>query len=85
VVAKIAGHTDPSVTLRHYAELFPSDFVPTAKNLDRAFSESHVRELFRKKQNELVAVESVSEIRALNSENKSGLCRDRSDDPQIKS
>jgi hypothetical protein len=73
------------VTLRHYAELFPSDFASTAKNMDKAFSESHVRELFGKKQNELVAVESDSEIRALNSKNESGPCRDRTDDPQIKS
>ncbi len=85
VIAKIAGHKDPSVTLRHYAELFPSDFASTAKNMDKAFSESHVRELFGKKQNELVSVESDSEIRALNSENASGPCRDRTDDPQIKS
>ena len=85
VVAKIAGHSDPSVTLRHYAELFPSDFASTAKNMDKAFSESHVRELFGKKQNELVADESANEIRALNSENESGPCRDRTDDPQIKS
>ena len=85
VVAKIAGHSDPSVTLRHYAELFPSDFASTAKNMDKAFSESHVRELFGKKQNELVAVESDNKIRALNSENESGPCRDRTDDPQIKS
>jgi integrase len=85
VIAKIAGHSDPSVTLRHYAELFPSDFASTAKNMDKAFSESHVRELFGKKQNELVSVESDSEIHALNSENASGPCRDRTDDPQIKS
>ena len=85
VVAKIAGHSDPSVTLRHYAELFPSDFASTAKNMDKAFSESHVRELFGKTQNELVSVETANEIHALNSENKSGPCRDRTDDPQIKS
>jgi len=85
VVAKIAGHSDPSVTLRHYAELFPSDFASTAKNMDKAFSESHVRELFGEKQNELVFVESANKIRALNSENASGPCRDRTDDPQIKS
>ena len=85
VVAKIAGHSDPSVTLRHYAELFPSDFASTAKNMDKAFSESHVRELFGEKQNELVVVESANKIRALNSENASGPCRDRTDDPQIKS
>jgi integrase len=85
VVAKIAGHSDPSVTLRHYAELFPSDFATTAKNMDKAFSESHVRELFGEKQNQLVAVEPVNRILALNSENKSGPCRDRTDDPQIKS
>ena len=51
----------------------------------KTFSESHVRELFGGKQNGLVAVESDSEIRALNSENASGPCRDRTDDPQIKS
>ncbi len=85
VVAKIAGHSDPSVTLRHYAELFPSDFASTAKNMDKAFSESHVRKLFGKNQNQLGAMESVDENRALNSENESGPCRDRTDDPQIKS
>jgi hypothetical protein len=85
VVAKIAGHSDPSVTLRHYAELFPSDFASTAKNMDKAFSESHVRKLFGKNQNQLVAMESVDENSALNSENESGPCRDRTDDPQIKS
>ena len=53
--------------------------------IDKAFSESHVRELFGKKQNELVSVESANEIHALNSENASGPCRDRTDDPQIKS
>jgi hypothetical protein len=30
-------------------------------------------------------VESANEIHALNSENESGPCRDRTDDPQIKS
>jgi len=53
--------------------------------MDKAFSESHVRELFGKKQNELVAVESDSKIRALNSENASGPCRARTVDPRIKS
>ncbi len=83
--AKIAVHSDLSVTLRHYAELLPSDFASTAKNMDKASAESPVRKLFGKKQNELVAVESDSEIHALNSENASGPCRDRTDDPQIKS
>lgn len=46
--AKIAGHSDPSVTLRHYAELLPSDFASIAKNLDKSFSESNVRKLFGK-------------------------------------
>jgi hypothetical protein len=85
VIAKIAGHSDRSVTLRHYAQLFPPDFATTAKNMDKAFSESHVRELFGKKQNQLDAVEPVNKIRALTSANESGPCRDRTDDPQIKS
>ena len=50
----------------------------------KTFSESHVRELFGEKQNEFV-VESANKIRALNCENASGPCRDRTDDPQIKS
>jgi hypothetical protein len=85
VVAKIAGHSDPSVTLRHYAELFPSDFSSTAKNMDKAFSESHVRKLFGKEQNKFVAVGPSVEDGALISQNESGPCRDRTDDPQIKS
>ena len=51
----------------------------------KTFSESHVRELFGEKQNQLVAVEPVNKILALNSGNESGPCRDRTDDPQIKS
>ena len=85
VVAKIAGHSDPSVTLRHYAELFPSDFTSTAKNMDKAFSESHVRKLFGKELNKLVAVGPSVEDGALISQNGSGPCQDRTDDPQIKS
>jgi hypothetical protein len=53
--------------------------------MDKAFSESHVRKLFGKNQNQLGAMESIDENRALNSENESGPCRDRTDDPQIKS
>ncbi len=41
--------------------------------------------LFGEKQNELVVVESANKIRALNCENISGPCQDRTDDPQIKS
>jgi len=85
VVAKIAGHSDPSVTLRHYAELFPSDFASTAKNMDKAFSESHVRNLFGKNENQLVSIESGLENNDFPEENESGPCRDRTDDPQIKS
>ena len=85
VVAKIAGHTDPSVTLRHYAELFPSDFASTARNMDKAFSESHVRKLFGENQNQLISIESRSKNNDNPEENESGPCRDRTDDPQIKS
>ena len=49
----------------------------------KTFSESHVRELFGEKQNQLVAVEPVNKILALNSGNESGPCRDRTDDPRI--
>ena len=85
VVAKIAGHSDPSVTLRHYAELFPSDFASTAKNMDKAFSESHVRKLFGKNEKQLVSIEAGIENNDFPEENQSGPCRDRTDDPQIKS
>jgi len=41
--------------------------------------------LFGKNQTQLVTIDLVEEISALNSENESGPCRDRTDDPQIKS
>ena len=85
VIAKIAGHSDPSVTLRHYAELFPSDFVSTAQNMDKAFAESDVRNLFGKSQNQIISIESESKNLSFTEENESGPCRDRTDDPQIKS
>ena len=61
------------------------DKKPLSKTHPELAKEAHGWELFGKKQNELVAVESANDIRALNSENESGPCRDRTDDPQIKS
>jgi hypothetical protein len=76
---------DPSVTLRHYAELFPSDFASTAKNMDKVFSESHVRNLFGKNEKQLISIQAGLENNDFPEENESGPCRDRTDDPQIKS
>ena len=53
--------------------------------MDKTFSESQVQELFGKKENEFVSVESTNENYALRSVIESGPCRDRTDDPQIKS
>jgi integrase len=86
VISKIAGHTDPSVTLRHYAELFPTDLASTANKIDQEFIEtSHVRNLFGENKNQLVITKEKIKNIEISEEKESGPCRDRTDDPQIKS
>ena len=85
VVAKIAGHADPSITLRHYSKLFAGDFKQASIDLESAFLEQDVQEMFTL----LPIIEDIAKsgemIYPLNSGNESGPCRDRTDDPQIKS
>jgi len=86
VVSKIAGHSDPSVTLKHYAELFPTDLSKTANRIDQALIEaSDVRNLFGENKNPLIIFNEKDKNNQIAEENVSGPCRDRTDDPQIKS
>jgi hypothetical protein len=57
----------------------------TTKWLIRTFSESHIRNLFGKNEKQLVSIEAGLENNDFPEENASGPCRDRTDDPQIKS
>jgi integrase len=85
VISKIAGHSNPNTTLKHYAELFPSDFSNTANRLDELFSNSQLRKNYGN-QNSIMnqGLENTDSALFLE-ENLSGPCRDRTDDPQIKS
>ena len=85
VVAKIAGHADPSITLRHYSELFDGDFKQASIDLEAAFLKQDVHEMYTLSPIIKDIAESSELIYPLTSGNESGPCRDRTDDPQIKS
>ena len=85
VVAKIAGHKDPSITLRHYSELFDADFKQASIDLEAAFLKEDVHEMYTLSPVIEDIAESAEMIYPLTSGNESGPCRDRTDDPQIKS
>ena len=69
--AKMAGYSDPSVSLRHYAELLPSNFSSKTKTWRNLF-QSLMFGNNLEKQNQLVAFESVDENRALKSQIECG-------------
>ena len=85
VVAKIAGHKDPSITLRHYSELFDADFKQASIDLEAAFLKEDVHEMYTLPPIIEDIADSAEMIYPLTSGNESGPCRDRTDDPQIKS
>ena len=85
VVSKIAGHGNPATTLRYYAELFESDLLLTANNLDNAFDESQLRKFYGNAENNSLEISKSEADNQIAEENVSGPCRDRTDDPQIKS
>ena len=43
-VSKLLGHKDPSVTLRHYASLFPNELNAVAESLEKAALEARNRD-----------------------------------------
>ncbi|MFV0433361.1 MAG: tyrosine-type recombinase/integrase [Leucobacter sp.] len=44
-VSKLLGHKDPSVTLRHYASLFPNELDAVADRLERASEQARKRDI----------------------------------------
>jgi len=85
VVSKVAGHKNPSTTLKHYAELLTSDLQIAVQELESAFLKQHVLKKFPDNSEFNPELVSSKNVVALNSGNESGPCRDRTDDPQIKS
>jgi hypothetical protein len=77
VVAKIAGHKDPSITLRHYSELFDADFKQASIDLEAAFLKEDVHEMYTLPPIIEDIADSAEMIYPLTSGNESGPCRDR--------
>ena len=84
-VRTMLGHASTKMTLDTYTHLFPEDLRLVSNSINQAITNADVRRKFAEKENTDKKPIEINKVRITTRANVSGPCRDRTDDPQIKS
>lgn len=84
-VRTMLGHSSTKMTLDTYTHLFPEDLRLVSNSINEAITNADVRRKFAEKESNDKKQIEINKVRITTRANVSGPCRDRTDDPQIKS
>ena len=84
-VRTMLGHSNTNMTLDTYTHLFPEDLRLGSNSINEPITKTDVRRQFAEKENTDKKLIEINKVHITTRANVSGPCRDRTDDPQIKS
>ena len=84
-VGTLLGHASTKMTLDTYTHLFPEDLKKVSNSINEAIQNENVRRMFAENEFTKNPESEIVSVRIPSRANVSGPCRDRTDDPQIKS